>query len=108
VRLDGAPYHVFTGLGEDQSRAELQMAEQTRADFLSALELNPGAPELIAELQELDKIICRCQRRIEQSRLQPELEREEAWCPVITLLYVGDEGEGVEVLPFSPSGAYPA
>jgi hypothetical protein len=45
VRLDGAPHHVFTGLGG------------------------------------------------------------EAWCPVITLLYVGDV---VEVLPFSPSGAYPA
>jgi hypothetical protein len=57
--------HHLSADREDQSRAELQMAEQTRADFLSALELNPGAPELIAELQELDKIICRCQRRIE-------------------------------------------
>ena len=45
VRLDGAPYHVFTGLGG------------------------------------------------------------EAWCPVISLYC---EGDAVEVLPFSPSGAYPA
>jgi hypothetical protein len=45
VRLDGAPHHVFTGLGG------------------------------------------------------------EAWCPVISLL---GEGDAVEVLPFSPSGAYPA
>ena len=45
VRLDGAPYHVFTGLGG------------------------------------------------------------EAWCPVISLR---GQGEAVEVLPFSPSRAYPA
>ena len=45
VRLDGAPHHVFTGLGG------------------------------------------------------------EAWCPVITLY---DKGDAVKVLPFSPSGAYPA
>jgi hypothetical protein len=45
VRLDGAPYHVFTGLGG------------------------------------------------------------EAWCPAISLR---GQGDAVEVLPFSPSGAYPA
>ena len=55
-------------------------------------ELDPAAGTLTVRLDGAPHHVC--------TRLGGE-----AWCPVISLYR---EGDAVEVLPFSPSGAYPA